>query len=75
MSCNSCDILFRHMLALIKPRRCTVGMGWVGLGQTTAVAPTQHVFEHLFLQHMRSVNFLIVATPFLHACQQHVLGH
>ena len=34
------------------------------IGQTTAVAPAQHIFERLFLQHMRNVKFLIVAIPF-----------
>ena len=48
---------------------------WVGLGQTTAVAHAQHVLECLFLKHMYSINFLIVATPLLYACQQHLLGH
>ena len=35
------------------------------IGLTTAVAPALHVFEHLFLQHMHSVNFLINFVAYL----------
>ena len=37
---------------------------YIRIPQAYAVATARHVFERLFLQHMRSVNFLIVATPF-----------
>ena len=57
----------RHLVALIKPRRLYSGNG-VGWGQTTAVAHAQHVFKCIFLQHMCSINFLIVATPLSYAC-------
>ena len=68
LSCiNSTQLTHRHLVALIKPRRLYSGNG-VGWGQTTEVAHAQHVFECIFLQHMCSINFLIVATPLSYAC-------
>ena len=34
----------------------------------------QYIFKCLLLQHMRSIDSLIIAIPLSHACQQHLLG-
>ena len=42
--------------------------------QTTAMPRGQYIFKCLLLQHMRSIDSLIIAIPLSHACQQHLLG-
>ena len=42
--------------------------------QTIATPHGKRVFEHLFLQHMCNINFLIIATFLSYTYQQHLLG-
>ena len=57
---------------LVDPSRwySRIGLGWGKHFPRHMV----DMSEHHCIQHMRSVNFLIIATPLSHACQQHLLG-
>ena len=50
----------------------TVGLGWVGI--STSMPHGHLIFEHRYLPHIYSINFLIIATPLSCVCQQHLLG-